>query len=252
MSNLLLAIDVGNTNVTLGVFEDRELVAQRSLSFEHTVSLPQRLGEALAQMSVRHPERAVFASVNPRVLFVVQAWVEDFLGASVLRVRRDLPVAMPILLDRTERLGDDRLMNGVAAYHRARGAAIVVDFGTATTVEAVSAKGEYLGGAIGPGFRLSAKALHDCTALLPEIAPQAVDSALGRNTQAAMAAGVFYGQVGMAKEIIAQLAAELGEGPMIIATGGDAPLVAPRLPAVDEIVPALTLEGIALTYYACV
>lgn len=250
MPDPLLTIDVGNTNVTLGTFDGPRLLGMASLSLEHTISLPERMVCALADLSDRPPGVMAVASVNPRIMLVVQAWGEDMLQVPVLRVRQDLPVDMPVLLDRPERLGDDRLMNGVAAYHRARGAVIVVDFGTASTVEAVSDKGEYLGGAIGPGVSLSAIALRNATALLPEITPAPTDSALGTNTQQAMQAGIFFGQVGMAREIIARLAAELGGRPAVYATGGDAECIAAHVPAIDEVVPALTLEGIALTYAA--
>jgi len=249
MADTYLAIDIGNTNVALGLFEDDQLLHLESLSLEHTVSLPQRMTDA-ASATEHRPTKAVIASVNPRVHLVVQAWGEDVIEVPVLRVRQDLPVSMPVLLDRPERLGDDRLMNGVAAYHRAQGAAIVVDFGTATTVEAISAKGEYLGGSIGPGFKLSAKALRESTALLPEIEPASVESPLGRNTADAMVAGVYYSQVGMAREVIERLTAQLGGNPRIYATGGDAELIAENVPAIEEIVPELTLEGIALTYLA--
>lgn len=247
MADTYLTIDIGNTNVTLGLFEGDRLLSLESLSLEHTVSLPQRMTGALAATEQR-PSSAVIASVNPRVQMVVQAWGEDVIEVPVLRVRQDIPVSMPVLLDRPERLGDDRLMNGVAAHHRAQGAAIVVDLGTATTVEAISANGEYLGGSIGPGFKLSAKALRDSTALLPEIEPASVESPLGKNTADAMVAGVFYSQVGMVKEVIERLNAQLGGNPRIYATGGDAALIVPCVPAIDEIVPELTLEGIALTY----
>ena len=250
MSDRLLAIDIGNTNVTLGLFEQTRLLSYESLSLEHTVSLPRCMSDAVAGMSDGPPDKVVLASVNPRVLLVVQAWGEDLLRVPVLRVRQDIPVDMPVLLERPSRLGDDRLMNGVAAHHRAQGAAIVVDFGTATTVEAVSARGEYMGGSIGPGLKLSAKALREYTALLPEISPEAVDSPLGKNTQQAMLAGVFYAQVGMAKETIERMCVHLDGRPKVYATGGDAPLIAPSVPAIDEVVPELTLEGIALTYCA--
>ena len=247
MSDLLLAIDVGNTNVTLGLWSDGSVSARESVPVEGP-ALPQRLADALRDMTPSAPTSVAAASVSPTVWQTVRQWSLDALGQPALRVRHELPVGMPLRIEHPETLGDDRLMNAVAGHHRARGAAIVVDFGTATTFEAVSESGEFVGGAIAPGMRLMARALGSHTAQLPEITPGVVPCALGKHTVAAMTAGCFFGQVGMAKEIIASLQHELGGRAKVYATGGDAADVAPRIDAIDETVPTLTLEGIALTW----
>lgn len=249
MSDLLLAIDIGNSSTALGLFEGGALAAQHSVANAGLATLPQRLTEALAGVA---PKAVAVASVSPCVWEVVRLWSRDELAVPARRVRSDLPVAMPLRIECPHTLGDDRLMNAVAAYARARGAAIIVDFGTATTFEAVSAAGEFLGGAIAPGLKLAAQALYTETAQLPAVEPDAAPDALGRHTRASMLSGCFYGQVGLAKEMIARLKDDVGAEAKVYATGGAAALLAPHVPAIDEIVPALTLEGIRQTYLAAV
>ncbi len=247
MSDLLLAIDIGNSRTALGLFDAGRLSARHSVANAGLATLPQRLTEALAGVA---PKAVAVASVNPHVWEVVRQWSRDELAQPARRVRRDLPAAMPLRIESPHTLGDDRLMNAVAAYARARGAAIVVDFGTATTFEAVSAAGEFVGGAIAPGLKLAAQALHAETAQLPAVEPDAAPDALGRHTRASMLSGCFYGQVGLTKEMIARLKNDVGADAKVYATGGDAALIAPHVPAIDEVVPALTLEGIEQTYRA--
>ena len=250
MCDLLLAIDIGNTHTTLGVFDGARLVGQRSAANAPLPGLAPRLSQALDQLAAQEPPHAAAASVHPEAWGIVCQWAEARLGTPVRRVRRDIVVDMPLRIQHPETLGDDRLMNAVAAYHRAQGAAIVADFGTATTFEVVSATGEYLGGAIAPGLRLSARALNQGAAQLPYVEPVPVGSPLGRHTEESMVAGCFYAQVGLAKEVIERLRLELGSKPRVYATGGDATAIAPYVPAIDEVVPELTLEGIARTYHS--
>ncbi len=246
MSDLLLALDVGNTRTKLGVFEGETLRAARSVEHGDLSALPQRLDEAWRALDAPLAACAA-ASVNPAAWERVQEWAARALGGPALRVRVDLPVAMPLRIDQPETLGDDRLMNAVAAYARARGAAIVVDFGTAATFEVVSDAGEFLGGAIAPGLRLAAEALSRGAAQLPLTDIETPPAPLGRCTVEAIQAGCFFGLVGLAKEILARLQRGLGGRARVFATGGAAALLAPHVPAIDEIVPSLTLEGVALT-----
>jgi type III pantothenate kinase len=192
----------------------------------------------------------LIASVNPKVEDTLCKWLEKNYPRKPLRLPGDVKVPIPILVNEPDRVGVDRLLNAVAAYKRTESTTIVVDMGTAITVDAVSERGEFLGGVIAPGLESLKKALRLRTALLPEVSPERPDYFIGKDTVEAIASGLYWGTVGMVKELIMGVKGELGGEPRIIATGGDAKLLAGDIGFFQEVIPHLTLEGMALAYMA--
>ncbi|MEX0715844.1 MAG: type III pantothenate kinase [Planctomycetaceae bacterium] len=256
----LLAVDVGNSRIKFGLFDDRELAAPRDGAlpdFSRTTAIAidgdvpwgeirqwVEAGEVASQDAVT----GVIAGTNPGgVRKVLDGWPGEWRIPRVLDDPRDVPLIVD--LPEPGKIGIDRLLNAVAANAvRPRDRpAIIVDTGTATTVDLVSPAGAFQGGAILPGFQLSARALHRYTALLPLIGIEELatepHSPLGRNTREALRSGLFWGQLGAVKELVAQLGGEDGDAALFL-TGGGAPLLAPHLPHARH-EPHLGLRGLA-------
>jgi type III pantothenate kinase len=242
----LIAISVGNTRTAIGTFVAGELEgSQRIVNDEHG-SIVEHIVSAWSHMAQRENAVMVLASVNDAVADRIASALEDQLSTDVYRVGSDLPVPIGQRLDPETITGVDRLLNAAAAYDRLKQACIVVDAGTAVTVDFVDGEGTFHGGAIAPGARMQLRALHEHTAALPEIdftAPEG--DAFGRSTRQAMLQGVFHGIRGMVWKLAEQYAEQYGAYPQIIATGGDAELLFRDDQLVDRIVPDLTLLGIA-------
>jgi type III pantothenate kinase len=264
---MLLAIDVGNTNIVLGVFrdEDGELVHSWRLTTlrERTAD---ELGILITSLCERHGVTAqnisgiVIASVVPPLTGTMMAMVSNYFGRTpsnapgsvALNVEPALNTGMPILYDNPHEVGADRVVNGVAAYEQygrsADRAVIVVDFGTATTFDAISARGEYLGGVICPGPHISADALFQRAARLPRIDVRKPERVIGRTTVGSMQSGLFWGYVDMVEGLVKRMRAELGGDPVVVATGGLAVLVSPETSLIDHVDADLTLRGLRLVW----
>jgi type III pantothenate kinase len=165
-----------------------------------------------------------------------------------LTVGPGLKTAMPILYENPQEVGADRVVSSVAAFDKYGGPCIVLDFGTATTFDAISAKGEYLGGAIAPGVRISAEALYARTAKLPQVEIRKPDSVIGRTTVSSMQSGLFYGYVGLVSSLIQRLRRELGGHAVVVATGGFSTLIRADIPEIDHYEPHLVLEGLRIVF----
>jgi type III pantothenate kinase len=257
---MLLAIDVGNTNIVIGVFRvaDWELVHSWRLATlrERTVD---ELGILVTALCAHHhiaPSEVsgvVLGSVVPQLTGTMMAMVLNyFTAARPLIVEPAVNSGMPVLYDNPSEVGADRVVNGIAAYEehgRARTRpVIVVDFGTATTFDAVSARGEYLGGVICPGPQISADALAQRAARLPRIDVRKPERVIGRTTVASMQSGLFWGYVDMVEGIVRRMRAELGGDAAVIATGGLAVLVAPETTVIDHVDGELTLRGLRIVW----
>ncbi len=155
---------------------------------------------------------------------------------------------MPILYENPQEVGADRVVSSVAAFSKYGGPCIVLDFGTATTFDAISAKGEYLGGAIAPGVRISAEALYAKTAKLPQVEILKPDNVIGRTTVSSMQSGLFYGYVGLVSSLIERLRRELGGHALVVATGGFAKMIRSDIPEIDHYEPHLVLEGLRIIF----
>jgi type III pantothenate kinase len=261
---MLLAIDVGNTNIVFGLFAhdaDDERVVQTSVLKQFRIeTVRTRTGDeyaaTLAQLFTLHGialgsvKHAVVASVVPSVTRAMTDLVATLCGAKTLVIGSKIHTGMPILYDNPKELGADRIVNAVAAFEKVQDACIVIDLGTATTFDCVSAKGEYLGGTICPGILTGADALSARAAKLPriEIAEPNPPRAMGKSTMHSMQSGVVYGYVGMIEGLCARLAGEMGATPRVLATGGFSSLLAPLTSAIHEVDPDLTLFGLRLLH----
>jgi type III pantothenate kinase len=250
---MLLTIDVGNTNIVYGLFEGERLVHQFRVessrgrtSDEYAVVLRQLL--AMAEVPAEAVSGAIVASVVPTLTEPMVALVRRAFGKEALVVGPGIRSGMPILYENPKEVGADRIVNAVAAFERVRGACIIVDFGTATTFDCVSPKGEYLGGVIAPGVNISADALFARAAKLPRVEIAKPPKVVGRNTVHSMQSGIVYGYVGLVDGLIDRLVAELGYPCQVIATGGIAKVIGPLSSRIAEVDDELTLVGLRLLY----
>jgi len=251
---VLLAVNVGNTNTVLGVFRAAELKWHWRMSTdpERTADeLAVIFGGFLAQQDLsfsRQITGVVISSVVPTSTRALREMTERYFSFPPVVVEPGTRTGIPILTDNPREVGADRIVNALAAHHRYGGPCIVIDFGTATTYDVVSAKGEFLGGAIAPGVQVSNEALSAATARLPQVELHAPKSAVGRNTVDAIQSGLLYGAAAEADGMIERLKAELGVEAKVVATGGLAPVVVPLCAKIDELDEWLTLEGLRLVF----
>jgi type III pantothenate kinase len=254
---MLLAIDVGNTNIVLGVFDGAEVVHSWRLQTlrERTSDELGLLVDGLFAQSRIEPGEVrgvILGSVVPPLTNTIRRTTDRYFGVRTLVVEAALNTGMPILYENPSEVGADRIVNGVGAWERfgrqhAR-PMIVVDFGTATTLDAISAKGEYLGGAICPGVQISADALFQRAARLPRIEVRKPAKIVGRTTVGAMESGLFYGYVGMVEGLVRRMTDELGGRATCVATGGLADVISPETTLIDHVDPDLTLHGLRLVW----
>jgi type III pantothenate kinase len=256
---MLLAIDVGNTNIVLGVFDGATLVQSWRLQ-----TLRERTADELGllvdglfahnRIDRGQIRGVILGSVVPPLTGTIRQMVERYFGLKALAIEPDVNTGMPILYKNPAEVGADRIVNAVAAYEKfgksggAPRPMIVVDFGTATTLDAVSAKGEYLGGAICPGVQISADALFQRAARLPRIDVRKPPTVIGQTTVGAMESGLFYGYVGMVEGLVRRMTDELGGSAICVATGGLADVIAPETTLIQHVDPDLTLDGLRIVW----
>jgi type III pantothenate kinase len=253
---MLLAIDVGNTNIVFGVFDRDTLVKSWRLQTlrERTADELGLLVEGLFTHSGidRHRiEGVVLGSVVPPLTGTTKTMVETYFGRPTLVVDPAANTGMPIRYENPSEVGADRIVSAIAAremYGDGDRPLIVCDFGTATTLDAVSAKGEYLGGAICPGVTISADALFQRAARLPRIDVRKPSNVIGRTTVGAMESGLFYGYVGMVEGLVRRMNQELGGNAKCVATGGLAAVIAPETQLIDAVDVDLTLHGLRIVW----
>jgi type III pantothenate kinase len=251
---MLLAVDVGNTNIVVGVFAaGGELVAawrwasdQARMPDEYAALLSWGFGEAgIARRSI---DGMVLSSVVPPLTTTFRELARTYLHLEPLVVHAGLQTGLPLRVDTPEEVGADRIANALAVKHRYGVPAIVVDFGTATNFDVVSAAGEFLGGAFAPGVRTAFEGLASRAARLRSVELRAPGTAIAKNTADCMRAGLIYGYVGLVEGLVARITAELGARPVVVATGGLAPLIAAETRIFDAVDPYLTLHGLRLLY----
>ncbi|MGI9020568.1 MAG: type III pantothenate kinase [Solirubrobacterales bacterium] len=248
---MLLAVDVGNTQTHLGAFTGSELAEHWRFQTRAGATgdeLAERI-KGLLELSgcdFGALDAVVVSSVVPPLGTEYEAMAGRYLEAPCLVVGPAIKTGMAIRIDNPYEVGADRLVNAVAAYDRFEGACVVVDFGTGINFDAVSAEGEYLGGAIAPGVEISLTALTERGARIPRIDLAEPEAAIGKSTRAAIQSGVVYGFAGLIDGIARRIEAELGEGTPFIATGGLAPAIVPFCETIDEIDDLLTLTGLRL------
>ncbi len=250
---MLLAIDVGNTTINLGVFDGDTLIftwrlttgIDRSTDEYGSLLFTLLQREGLSASRIRG---AALCSVVPPLALVFRGVCQDYLGVSPLVVEPGIKTGVRICMDNPREVGPDRIVNAVAAHHLYGKPVIVIDFGTATTFDVVSTEGDYLGGAIAPGIGIATEALFTRTAMLPRIELSHPKQAIGRNTVSAMQSGIIFGYSGLVEYIIKRVRMELGCEARVVATGGYVHLVADDIESIEVINADLSLVGLRLIY----
>jgi len=245
---VILAIDIGNTSISLAAFDGDRLVADDRLPVDDAewISHTWRSSRLARAGAI---EAVLLSSVRPAAEPPIVAWASVDLRTPLQRPRIDFPIPLGAKVASPDEVGVDRLLASYAAHRRARGAAIAITFGTAITVNAVSASGDFLGGAIGPGVGLSAEALSRETAFLPRVEPVAQERVIGTDTPSAIRSALYHGFGGMVAHLVAGVSAEMGGSPAVFGTGGDAVLLSPHLPGM-VVVPHLVAEGLVRAWLA--
>jgi len=250
---MLLAIDVGNTQTVAGVFHGEELLHRWRISTVRTATLDELAAQHDSMLRLRGSSLSdvadmIVSSVVPTLTAGYRDLAGRYLDQPAVVIGPGVRTGMPIDIDNPHEAGADRIVNSVAAFRRYGGPCIVVDFGTATNFDCVSAAGEYVGGAIAPGIEVSVEALTSRAARLLKVEFVAPDFAIGKSTVSALQSGILYGTVGMVDGLCARLKTELGEDAIVVATGGLSELIVPLSDQIDEHDPTLTLDGLRLIH----
>ena len=246
---MLLAVDIGNSNITFGLFTKEKLISQYRLISEVKKSAESYsidIVEFLVNDNVDcfAIKNVVLALVVPNLTPIIKQALQKFYLGKIVVVGEDLPVNISIKLENKKEVGIDRLVNSFCAHKKFGGDLIIIDFGTATTFDVVGSDGEYLGGVIAPGVNLSIKALHEMTAKLPMIKLEKQKNVIGKSTKQAMNSGIYFGYISLIEGLIARIKREYGKEMKVIMTGGLSVLFLDVIKEVDFVEPNLTLDGL--------
>jgi type III pantothenate kinase len=248
----LLAVDVGNTNTVLGLYRDRELAHHWRLTTRRDATADEIAlsvqGLLASQAGQTRPTSVIVASVVPSLKFPMRQAFRQLFEREPLFVEPGIRTGMPILYEVPHEVGADRIVNAVAAFAKVGGPCIVVDFGTATTFDVVTVKGEYAGGVIVPGISISAEALFEKAARLWRVEIRRPDRVIGKTTAGSIQSGLYFGYLSLVDGVIDRIAQEIGSTPRVIATGGLAELFGGASQRIEEVDPLLTLTGLLLIH----
>ncbi len=243
---MILAVDIGNTNINIGCFQGKKLITHFCVDNKCLVNKKSTF--PLESSILNESKYIIVASVNPKTETTFYKYLGKKHKKKVLVIGREIKPMIPILVENPKKLGIDRLLNALAAYRRTKTSTIVIDFGTAITIDMVSKEGEFMGGLILPGIRTSAYALNKQTALLPEIDVKRPAKIIGNNVENAIKAGIYFGTVGSIVHIIREVRRVYGNLQYTIATGGDAKTFKKDISEIDKFIPRLTLDGIRIAF----
>ena len=250
---MLLCVDIGNTNITMGLYRDEELVAHWRISTDHQ-KMPDEYGILLLSLMARQGfeptdvDGISVASVVPPVTDILSEMLDAYVGVEPLHVGAGVKTGVAVRYDNPYEVGADRVVNAAAAFRLYGGPACIVDFGTGTTFDALSATGDYLGGAIAPGVWVAAEALFQRAAKLPRIDLARPRKAIGTNTAESMRSGILFGYVGLVEGMVERFRRELGPAMRVIGTGGLAKMIAQETDVIEVVDPWLTLRGLQIVY----
>ncbi|MDJ0989735.1 MAG: type III pantothenate kinase [Desulfobacterales bacterium] len=249
---MIFVIDVGNTNTVMGVYEGAKLIqswrvrTERNATEDEFHVLASNLF-AMHAIDTGTFSKTVISCVVPPMMTILDAFCRKYLGQAPIWVDPRNCAAMPILYDNPAEVGADRIVNAVGAYERYRTSMIIIDFGTATTFDAISARGEYMGGAISPGIQIASEALFQKASKLPRVdILKPPDEVIGKDTTSSIKAGIIYGYAGLVDGMVRRMAREIGGTPKVIATGGLAPLMKDVSETIQHVELDLTLEGLRI------
>ena len=250
---MILAIDIGNTNVVIGLYKSDDLVVDFRVATDKSKT-EDEYGMLLLQLlkfhniKVEEIQGSIISSVVPPIVPVFNRVVKKYFGCTALLVGPGIKTGIEVKYENPKEIGADRIVNAVAAYEEYGGPIIIVDFGTATTFCAVNSAGDYLGGSIAPGIGISSEALFTKAAKLPRIEIARPKSVIGKNTVVSMQSGIFFGYVGQVVEIVRRMKMEMESCPKVIATGGLAELISTESKQIQIIDKYLTLKGLRILY----
>jgi type III pantothenate kinase len=253
---MLIVIDVGNTNTVLGLFDGKHLLHDWRIRTEidHTID---EYGVLIYNLYLSTPMKAkemrslsdiIISCVVPPMLNILEPLCIKYFNIKPLIVGPGIKTGMPIFYDNPKEVGADRIVNAVAAYEKYHKECISVDFGTATTFDYISPKGEYMGGCIAPGIVISSEALFEKASKLPRVEFSKPKTVITKDTVSAMQAGIMYGYAGLVDGIVDRMKAEVKTNPLVIATGGLANIIAPETKTIEKIEEMLTLDGLRIIY----
>ncbi len=250
---MLLAFDVGNTNVTIGLYDGDRLIEAFRLETVHARTADEYglLVRALLGGVGVEPAAIrglILASVVPVVTGTIEKMIRKLFGQEPLIVGPGIKTGMPVLYNPPKDVGADRIVNGIAAFERTRSACIVVDFGTATTFDSITGRGEYAGGAIAPGLNLAMDALFSRTAKLPKVDVARPEHVVGKSTVESIQSGCYFGYAALVDGLVSRMKKEMSEPIRVIATGGLATVIAKEAAAIQEVDENLTLDGLRILY----
>ena len=250
---MLLAIDIGNTNIVFGLFAGEELKTHWRIRTERNRTTDEYwvLVNEFLRLNEIGPEsihKEVISCVVPTLIPVFEELSRKYLKSDPLIVGPGIKTGIPILYNNPAEVGADRIVNAIAGFEKYGGPLIIVDFGTATTFDAVSAKGEYMGGAIFPGLNIALEALYKSTAKLSPVDIVLPEHIIGKSTRESIQSGTIYGFVGVIDSIVSKMQNEIGQPARVIATGGVLPVIQKQAPCIQTVDPFLTLEGLRILY----